>query len=155
MSEAGLVGGSEADRQRILELHHAYIDANARYDWERLQPLFSASPAATFFNLNGFTYRGLEHWTRLWRYYATQVASTYWTPYDIGGVVDAETAVVWCHRRTRRRWVGDDRPVRDFNYDDSEFLSRSTMVFRREADGWRVVHAHFSKGDEGPRPGGI
>jgi len=155
MNEAQLTGGTASDRARILELHHAYVDANTGYDWQKLQPIFSAAEDATFFNLNGFTYRGLDHWTRLWKYYVTQVSSTYWTPYDIGGTVGSDVAVVWCHRRTRRSWVGTDRPVKDFNYDDKEFLSRSTIIFRREEGDWRVVHAHFSKGEEGPRPGGV
>jgi hypothetical protein len=29
------------------------------------------------------------------------------------------------------------------------------MVFHREDGDWRVVHAHFSEADSGPRPGGI
>jgi hypothetical protein len=29
------------------------------------------------------------------------------------------------------------------------------MVFRKEADVWRVVHAHFSEASSGPRPGGV
>jgi ketosteroid isomerase-like protein len=29
------------------------------------------------------------------------------------------------------------------------------MVFRKEDGQWRVVHAHFSPGDSGPRPGGV
>ena len=27
-------------------------------------------PTNVFFNMNGHTYVGLEHWTRLWQYYA-------------------------------------------------------------------------------------
>jgi hypothetical protein len=29
------------------------------------------------------------------------------------------------------------------------------MVFRKEDGQWRVVHAHFSPVDPGPRPGGV
>ncbi len=89
MTEPNLVGGSAEDRAEILKLHEAYIDVNTRFDWENLQPLFSPSPEATFFNLNGHTYRGREHWTRLWKFYVQQVQSSYWTPYR--------------HRRRRHR----------------------------------------------------
>jgi ketosteroid isomerase-like protein len=34
-------------------------------------------------------------------------------------------------------------------------MTRATVVFGREAEGWRIVHAHFSIGNEGNRPGGI
>jgi hypothetical protein len=155
MREAQLVGGSAEDRQEILRLHERYIDVNTRFDWENLQPIFSAAPEALFFNLNGHTYRGREHWTRLWKFYVAQVQSTYWTPYDIGGVMSSDLAVVWCHRKTKRVWTGKEPPPRDIHYDGTEFVSRSTMVFRKENGAWRVVHAHFSPADSGPRPGGV
>ena len=66
-----------------------------------------------------------------------------------------DLAVVWCHRKTRRQWTGKQPPARNFNYDNAEFVSRSTLVFRKEDGQWRVVHAHFSPGDPGPRPGDI
>jgi len=150
-----LVGGSEEDRKEILRLHEAYLDVNARFDWENLQPLFSPAPEATYFNLNGHTYNGRDHWTRLWKFYRQNVQSSYWAPYDIGGAVTGDLAVIWCHRKTRRRWTGKEAPPRSLNYDDSEFVSRSTMVFRKEHGQWRVIHAHFSPGDSGARPGGI
>lgn len=155
MSDVALAGGTEADRNRVLELHERYIDANARFDWQMLEPIWSKSPDATFFNLNGHTYNGREHWIRLWKFYGQNVQSSYWTPYDIGGFVGADTAVVWCHRKTKRRWTGSEPPPRDINYDESEFVSRSTMVFRKEVGEWRVLHAHYSKGEDTPRPGGI
>ena len=39
MPEANLVGGSERDREQILQLHADYIDANARFDWGKLEPI--------------------------------------------------------------------------------------------------------------------
>ena len=68
-----LVGGSPADRQRLLERLHEYLDLNARFDWTGLQDLWSAAPDAVFFNLNGHTYKGREHWTRLWQFYQGNV----------------------------------------------------------------------------------
>jgi ketosteroid isomerase-like protein len=150
-----LIGGTEEDRREILRLHEKYLDVNARFDWQNLAPIFSPAPEATFFNLNGHTYNGREHWIRLWQFYGGNVQSSYWTPYDIGGVVSGELAVVWCHRRTRRQWTGKEPPPRDLHYDNTEFVSRSTMAFRKEDGRWRVVHAHFSPGDSGPRPGGV
>ena len=64
MNEPKLVGGSEADRKEILRLHEKYIDVNTRFDWENLQPIFSPAPEATYFNLNGHTYKGRDHWTQ-------------------------------------------------------------------------------------------
>lgn len=155
MTQAQFVGGTEQDHAAILKLHDDYIDANARFDWQKLQPIWSPAPEAVFFNLNGHTYNGREHWTNLWKFYGQNVQSSYWTPYDIGGVVSDDMAVVWCHRKTKRRWTGNEPPPKDINYDETEFVTRSTMVFRKEGGDWRVIHAHFSKAEDGPRPGGV
>jgi SnoaL-like domain len=155
MSEPNLVGGSQADREQVLKLHADYLDANASFDWQKLAPIWSEAPEAQFFNLNGHTYTGREHWIRLWKFYGQNVNSSYWTPFDIGGVVSGDMAVVWCHRRTRRNWTGKEPPPRDIHYGGDEFITRSTMVFRKETGAWRAVHAHFSEASSGPRPGGV
>src|SRR5262245_34482719 len=50
MSEVNLVGGSQRDREQILKLHADYIDANSRFDWQKLEPIWSEAPEALFFN---------------------------------------------------------------------------------------------------------
>src|SRR5689334_3132713 len=85
-----LVGGTPADRQRVLERMHDYLDVNARFDWKKLQEIWSAAPEAVFFNLNGHTYKGREHWTRLWQFYENRVRSSYWTPSDVDGVLSGD-----------------------------------------------------------------
>ena len=154
MNEVQLVGGTPEDRKRILERLDQYLAANARFDWVALQDIWSGAPEALFFNLNGHTYRGREHWTNLWKYYQQNVNSSYWTPFDTGGVVSDEIAVVWCHRHTHSDWVGQDPPPAARPYGE-EFISRSTMVFRKEDGDWRVVHVHFSTASAAPRPGGV
>jgi len=154
LDSAKLVGGSEVDRQRVLERMHEYLGINARFDWRHLPGLWSAAPEAVFFNLNGHTYKGIAHWARLWQFYEPNVKSSYWTPFDIGGVVSDELAVVWCERNTQSEWVGTEPPPAARTY-GTEFISRSTMVFRKEMGDWRVVHVHFSPANTAPRPGGI
>jgi ketosteroid isomerase-like protein len=153
MSAVRLNGGSAADQKRILERLDEYLVANANFDSAAVQHIWSGAADAVFFNLNGHTYHGREHWARLWQYYRDKVESSYWTPFDIGGVVGADLAVVWCHRHTRSEWQsGDPMPSRPYGTD---FVSRATMVFRKEDGDWRVVHAHFSPASNAPRPGGI
>ena len=155
MSGARLVGGSEADRKKLLQVLDQYIGANEHFDWDRLAPIWSERPEATFFNLNGHTYNGREHWFRLWKFYGQNVASSHWTPFDLGGVVGDDMAVVWCHRRTKRRWTGTAPPPENIHYGGEEFITRSTMVFHKEKGDWRVVHTHFSQASSGERPGGV
>jgi len=152
--EARLVGGSPEDRRRLLEQMDEYLDANARFDWVKLQDIWSGAPEAVFFNLNGHTYQSREHWTRLWQFYEKNVTSSYWTPFDIGGVVSDDLAVLWCHRQTRSDWVGSEPPPAARRY-GTEHITRSTMVFRKEDGDWRIVHVHFSEAGTTPRPGGV
>jgi hypothetical protein len=51
LDSAKLVGGSEADRRRVLERMHEYLGINARFDWGHLPELWSAAPEAVFFVL--------------------------------------------------------------------------------------------------------
>ena len=75
MDENQLIGGLPADRRRLLERLHEYLDINARFDWKALPEIWSGAPEGVFFNLNGHTYKGREHWTRLWQFYQQNVAS--------------------------------------------------------------------------------
>ena len=140
----------------MLEQQRAYLDANSKFDWEALRDrIWSDAPEATFFNLNGHTYNGRDHWIELWQYYKQHMATGEWVPYDIGGVIGSDVAVLWCHRKTKLRWTGSDPRPGDKRHEDKDFVSRSTMVFRKQNGGWRVVHVHFSEASSEPRPGGI
>src|ERR1700694_54347 len=106
IDDAQLVGGSRQDRCRLLERMHEYLHINARVDWVLLQDLLSPIPEAAFSTLTAHTYNGREHWTQLWQFYQKNVASSYWTQFDIGGVVSDGLAVLWGHRHTRSVWGG-------------------------------------------------
>jgi ketosteroid isomerase-like protein len=155
MSEVQFIGGSEIDRKSVLAQQEAYLEANSKFDWETLRDkLWSGAPEAMFFNLNGHTYNGRDHWVKLWQYYKQHMTTGEWIPYDIGGVVGTDVAVTWCHRKTKLRWVGTDaRPGE--RHADRDFVSRSTMVFHKENGAWRVVHVHFSDASTDERPGGV
>lgn len=148
-------GGSEADQKALAEQQEAYLQANAKFDWDKLESVYSDAPWATYFNLNGHVYEGKEHWIRLWKYYITQQNIGYWEPYEMKGVISGDLAVIWCLRKTKSDWFGNDQPMNK-RPNAQEYISRSTMTFQREKDGWRCVHVHFSESRIGePRPGGI
>ena len=44
LDAARLVGGSEADRSRVLERVLEYLEANASFDWGQLQDIWSGAP---------------------------------------------------------------------------------------------------------------
>lgn len=148
-------GGSDEDRRKVAEQHFNYLDANAVFDWQRLPDIFSGSDNATYFNLNGHTYNGRGPWTKLWQYYKTRIKAGFWTPYDLTGFISGDLATVWCHRTTKTEWIGSESDL-DANRKADDFVTRSTMVFVREGETWRVMHVHFSDSKYGqPRPGGI
>ena len=147
-------GGSDADRTQVLDALDAYLTANAAFDWEALAKIWSHDPTNVFFNMNGHTYVGLAHWTRLWQYYRERVETGLWEPYDIKVLIRGEMAVVTCHRRTQRKWKGpeSERLAHDV---DRSFISRSTMVMLKEHGRWKATHVHFSEASAGPRPGNV
>ena len=147
-------GGTDEDRRRLLELHTAYLVANATFDVPALQKLWSTDPTSVFFNLNGHTYVGVEHWTRLWEYYGARLQTGLWTPSDIKVMVRGDMAVITCHRLSPVKWVGPENEPRTYQ-EHPRRHSRSTMVFARERGEWRVVHTHFSEASSDARPGGI
>ncbi len=147
-------GGTEADRRRLLELHAAYLSANATFDVPALRKIWSKDPGAVFFNLNGHTYVGVEQWTRLWEYYGSRLQTGVWTASDVKVMVRGDMAVITCHRLSPVKWVGPQNEPRTYQ-ENPRRHSRSTMVFAREDGDWRVVHTHFSEASTDPRPGGI
>ena len=148
-------GGSDADRNQVIEALHAYLDANATFDWRTLARIWSHDPNNVFFNMNGHTYVGLEQWTRLWQYYSERVDTGLWEPYDISVMIRGDMALVTCHRRTQRHWKGREEERLAYDVDKSAFVSRSTMVMLKESGGWKTVHVHFSEAAMGPRPGNV
>ena len=146
-------GGTDDEREAVLAAHEAYVDANARFDWPSLPGRWSDDPTATFFNLNGHTYVGLEHWTRLWKYYRERLETGRWEPFDVKLIIRGDLALLTCHRNTSVRWIGLESAPPGF--DERAFVSRATMAFLRADGEWRIYHVHFSEANDGPRPGGI
>ena len=147
-------GGTDEERRRLLEMHAAYLEANATFDVPALRKLWSTDPTAVFFNLNGHTYVGVAQWTRLWEYYGTRLQTGVWTPTDIKVMVRGDMAVITCHRLSPVKWVGPENEPVTYR-ENPRRHSRSTMVFARESGEWRVVHTHFSEASSDERPGGI
>ena len=148
-------GGSEADRHAVLDALQAYLDANATFDWPALDRIWSHDPSNVFFNMNGHTYVGLEHWTKLWQYYQPRVETGLWDPYDTKVLIRGDMALVACHRKTKRKWKGPEGERLAHDIDKRSFVSRSTMVMLKEAGAWKAVHVHFSEASPGPRPGNV
>src|SRR5262249_58326125 len=86
-------GGSDADRAQVIEALHAYLEANATFDWRALGRIWRHDETSVFFNMNGHTYVGLDQWTRLWQYYSERVDTGWWEPYDINVLIRGDMAL--------------------------------------------------------------
>lgn len=140
-------GGSAQDLRELLVAYHTYMVANDHLDFDLLSTIWDAGEEHLFFNTNGHTYEGLTDWENIWNFYRPQFDLV--SPYLPGRLrvgIEPELAFIASDQVVRfKRWVGGVLEHNPTTY-------RSTLVLRRREDGWRVVHAHFSEEDTGPRP---
>lgn len=137
-------GGSDADRSALLSLYYRFRVINDALDGNALRTIWNADEENVFFNSNGHNYYGLNDWLKLWNHYRPKLRVA-----KIGGsghihiVIRGEMGLIVDdhsgHSRVRE-WIGPaTRPATVENA-----CSRVTMVCARHADGWKVIHAHFS-----------
>jgi SnoaL-like domain len=143
-------GGSAEDREQLAQLYRDWLYANGHLDQDRLRTFWSADPENVFFNNNGFIYHGLEDWLSLWTYLGQRmVEAEPSAPSGVRVIIRGDMAVISEEHGVRRwRWFGQEPAA----YTPAPF-TRSTLVCVREGDAWMVVHAHFSPGKFGTRPG--
>jgi ketosteroid isomerase-like protein len=143
---------AEADRRAIEAVHEEYLRVNGLIDPEGLRKIWSADPTNQYFNLSGHNYQGLEHWLRLWDYYTPRLRITKpWRSFNRLVRVEGDVGWITCERSVELHSDGTE----DVPPWEGEVRSRSTEIYHREPDGWKVVHAHYSEMSDAPRPGGI
>ena len=110
---------------------HALYAAMTDGDAERVESLYSLAPGSLFIGTSGE-----EFWTDSARHNAD--VRPYWTPGNLTVTAGHVHAIS----------IGDvgftvDRPTMRLR-DGTTFDLRLTLIWRREADGWRVIHSHAS-----------
>lgn len=140
-------GGSETDREELLRLHHTFLHANDDLDYQELCTVWDSDPDNRHFNTNGHTYRGLADWENIWNFYRPQFRRV--GPYSPGRLRITVRGDMAClaadYVKRDKEWVGHSPAHNPPFY-------RATQVAVRTETGWKVVHAHFSVQDDGPRP---
>ncbi len=144
---------AEEDRAEVYRLHKAYLKANSVLDPEELEGVWSRNPSNVYFNLSGHTYRGLDHWSKLWNYYRSRLdyGGVPYTSFDQQITVEGDVAWITTSRFGVTVWKGQEESP----FPEGFTPSRTTEIFVREPEGWRCVHVHFSRASTDPRPGGI
>jgi len=146
-------GGSKADREQLIALHDRFFQSHdSSFDSEGLRTVWSADEGCVFFHSNGYTYHGLEDWLKAWNYYRPRLRLTkpsfardlrIWIRGDMAVIIDDYIERHW-------DWHGGE-PFPVHAAGSPHF--RATQVCIRERGQWKVMHAHFSSGYVGPRPG--
>lgn len=144
-------GGTDEDRQALLDAFLAFWQANNHLDIPALRELWLDSPDSVYYNSNGFTYKGFDDWLGIWRYYAPRFRLVKEaTLSDVRMIVRGDMAVVMDDGVNRLFEVTGEvagRPIA------SHPVMRGTMVYLRFDEGWKCVHAHYSPAAiEGERP---
>ena len=141
-------GGSTADHEALLAVHHGFLAANDPLDPGMLRKVWDNDPSRAFFNTNGHTYQGIDDWLLVWDYYRPRFRLI--KPYGAGNiriVVRGDMAMVAADGVSRtKEWVGRPEDV----HNPKRY--RTTQVCVRKDGRWQVVHAHFSEQTEGLRP---
>lgn len=139
---------SAADLARVVDREHRALDALVRGDPEPQKRLFSRGDDATLANPFGLPARGwaqiaptLERVARLYRAAEPKRFER------ISGCATADLAYIVEIERNRVRFADGAALV--------PVALRATTIFRREADGWRVVHRHADPITAPRAPGSI
>jgi ketosteroid isomerase-like protein len=142
----------EEDRQAVLEVHGDYLRASSTLDSQLLALTWDPDPSNVHFALSGHTYQGLPNLAEIYDYLRPRYEID--VPYDAFDQdveIAGDVAWVTSNRFGAIRWTGDPpAPL-----PDGPSLSRATEIMVRDADGWRLVHSHFSPISLAPRPGDI
>ncbi|MBB3044707.1 nuclear transport factor 2 family protein [Nocardioides sp. LMS-CY] len=146
-------GGTEAEQQELLRAFQDFWTANDVLDIPRLKELWRDSDDYVYFNSNGFTYNGFQDWLGVWRYYGPRFDLI--EPARLGNVkvmIRGDMAVLTDDRVQIHREPKNQGPILGRHITGRPVM-RGTMVYTRESDGWKCVHAHYSPSElEGERP---
>ncbi len=126
---------SASDLEEVIEDYHRGVDAFVRGDPEPQKRLWSRGDDATLANPLGPPARGWEHIEQALERAAALVRDGEPCTHErVSGYATADLAYILEIERTRAKFGGaaELAPV----------ALRVTTVFRRELDGWRVVHRH-------------
>lgn len=141
--------GSEDDQKALLRHHHEFLTANDGNDPVYIRDIWSDDPDCYWLNTNGWAYKGLKDWERIWNFYGPrQYRFAIYTTGNVRIWIDGDMAVTTGdYGGLNKQWLsGPDMRMNNTRH------FRLTTVQRRTGDGWETIHAHFSVQSLGPRP---
>lgn len=126
---------SKSDLEQVMEQDHRALDAFVKGDPEPKKRLYSKGDDATLANPLGPPARGWNQVAEALERAASQLRDGEPATFErISGHATADLAYIVEIERSRMKVAGSD--------DMARVSLRVTTVFRREDDGWKVVHRH-------------
>ena len=141
--------GPQKDIYEIVRLHNVWVKANRTGSIPMMREAFVGGDKFFGWNLNGFSYGGIEEWATLWEWLAKSKASA-----TLG-----EDEDVRVHVRGDMGWLSSSAAF-TITLADGQPLPgsgkfRGTEVYVREDEhgkpAWKMWHCHFSWCATGPR----
>lgn len=123
------------DLAQVIEEYHRSVDAFVRGDAEPQKRLYSHRDDATLANPLGPPARGWQQVERVLDHAASQLRDGEPHTFErISGYATPDLAYIVGIERTRVKLGGAEEMA--------SAALRATTIFRREEDGWRIVHRH-------------
>ena len=142
-AQAAPYGRKMTDFEEFMKERKAAADAYVRGDPEPLGRLVARQSAATFFGPRGGHVQGAE---QVWAGYERDAAAFGADADNTLQVLDAGADGQIAY------WVGYQRSSVTLAGKPTQFNLRITEVFRREDDGWKLVHRHADPMAQPPTP---
>lgn len=127
--------GSPNDLEDVIERYHGALDAFARGDHEPARRLYSERDDATLGNPFGPFVRGSEQVTEAMTRAAANYRDGHASGFDLVSKHVAGDIAYTVEVERLRSKIGGAQEL-------ASVALRVTTVFRKEDDGWRIVHRH-------------
>ena len=141
--------GPQQDIDEIVRLHNVWTEANRKGSIPMMRDAFVGGDKFFGWNLNGFSYDGIEEWATLWKWLGNSKATA-----TLGEDEDLRVRV-----RGDMGWLSSQADFTITLADGKPLPGsgkfRSTEVYLREDEAgkpvWKMWHCHFSWCGQGPR----
>ncbi|HUK90351.1 MAG TPA: nuclear transport factor 2 family protein [Blastocatellia bacterium] len=151
----------DRDREEVMRLHTGWLDANRQRSIEMMRSVFVGGDKFIGVNINGYIYRGIEEWAKLWTGFMPTVTTLGVTESDLILYVKGDMA--WTAYQGTITVAGLPRAATGLyeeQYDESKPMTAAwhgTEIFMREDEHgnpvWKMWRYHGSPALPGRSPG--
>jgi hypothetical protein len=152
---------TEHDREEVMKLHNGWLDANRIRSIDLMRSVFVGGDKFIGVNINGYVYRGIEEWAKLWTGFLPTVKVTDVSESDLRVYIKGDMA--WASYFGTITLTGLPRAATGLyeeQYEEEKPMTaawHATEVFMREDEHgnpvWKMWRYHGSPALTGRSPG--